>query len=199
MHPYLHHGALKLCQSAIEPPFPNHHVTSHPQILLIYSKRLFHLCPTQASRAFPLRYTGNVNFNDSSSLCSIILFSSSVPTVILRHPVHPNSPPLYLTTTPHCSAMRLYIVFARALSGDPAPPIPERIGSMTKLASFLPMTLPTHNDDKLIKESMSEARESTIVRTFCRMRLRPSGERAWSARCAVGPEMLYGAFVLVRI
>jgi hypothetical protein len=125
------------------------------------------------------------------------MFSSAVPTVILRHPVHPNSPPLYLTTTLHCSAICLYIVCARILSGAPAPPIPERIGSTTKLASFPPMTGPMPNGAKLAKEAISETRVSTIVWTFCRMIFKPSGERAWSASCAVGPEMLYGAFVFV--
>ena len=130
------------------------------------------------------------------SFCSAIAFSSSVPTVIRRHPWHPISLPRYRTTVPSSSASLRYTRCARVLSGTEPPRVST--GIKMEFASCAPMVRPSPSSFRPCKLERSLTRDALSVSTLWRIVLSDAGDKARSARWAVGVETLYGALVFER-
>ena len=134
--------------------------------------------------------------NTSCNLSNNTLISSSLPTVTLKHPSHPNSPPLYLTTTFSSSAIALYTFTALVLSGRPLlSPSFARIGNRTKFASFPPIGVPMPRKGefwalRVSREERSLAREERRVEILSFIFEIDDWESAESASWPVGEEML---------
>jgi hypothetical protein len=136
----------------------------------------------------------NVFLNFSSATA----FSSLVPTVMRRHPWHPISLPRYRTTTPSSSASVRYTRYARVLSGPGTEPPRASTGIRMKFASCVPIARPRPSSFRLCKLERSLTRDALSVSIFSRIVLSDPGDRARSARWAVGVEMMYGALAFER-
>jgi hypothetical protein len=132
------------------------------------------------------------------SCSSATAFSSSVPTVMRRHPWHPISLPRYRTTTPSSSASVRYTRYARVLSGPGTEPPSASTGIRMKFASCVPIARPRPSSFRLCKLERSLTRDALSVSIFSRIVLSDPGDRARSARWAVGVEMMYGALAFER-
>ena len=131
------------------------------------------------------------------NFCSAIAFSSSDPTVKRRHPWHPISLPRYRTTVPSSSASLTYTRCTRVLSGIEPPRVST--GIKMKFASCAPMARPSPSSFRPCNLERSLARDALSVSTFWRIVISDAGDKAHSARWAVGVEILYGALVFDRI
>lgn len=129
--------------------------------------------------------------NAALSATNSLVFSSSVPTVILKHPSHPTSLPLNLTTTPFSSANLSYTPTATSLL---ASPFLSNISYNKKFPSNPPLLLPTPSTPSNSFTSLSRC--ATSAARFRRIVSSPAGLSAYSATAAVGDEMLYGALRL---
>jgi hypothetical protein len=127
---------------------------------------------------------------------SATAFSSSVPTVMRRHPWHPISLPRYRTTTPPFSASVRYTRCARVLSATE--PSRASTGIRMKFASCAPIAHARPSSFRLCELKRSLTRDVLGVSMFSCKMLSDAGDKARSARCAVGVEMLYRALVFER-